>query len=283
MHLLDKKVVAAICLCCSTSLVAQWDTVVYRVKGWPDGALILGTAAVTAAGALTMNAREPLSEEFVLGLYPSHVNFLDRVVFEFDFSDRAAARHNSDIVLGATVLAPLLLPVDRKVRERWQPILALYAEAMLLNTSIQSWTAIVANRYRPAAYVHSLPMDERVDPVNHNSFFSGHTSATATASFFMARVLADLHPEWGSERWLLYAGACVPPMLTGWFRMQAAKHFPTDVLAGLCFGAGVGMLVPSTHLSMKEARLGLLPFLSPQGCGLSANLTWSAPRSPSRW
>ena len=114
----------------------------------------------------------------------------------------------------------------------------------------------------------------QVRPANHNSFFSGHTSSTATSTFFMARILDDLHPELGTKRWLLYAGAAVPPALAGWYRIRAGKHFPSDVVAGFAFGAAVGVLVPELHRRTKGHDLSFLPWFSPQGLGCSASMRW---------
>ena len=112
------------------------------------------------------------------------------------------------------------------MREEWKPLITLYVEAMLANTAVQSWTACSAGRYRPITYMSEASFDLRTDARNHNSFFSGHTSTTATATFFMAKVLDDLHPELGGKRWLLYGAAAVPPAIAGYYRVEAGKHFP---------------------------------------------------------
>ncbi len=274
MHVLSRLFFFHVLCLMTLSSLAQWDTTQYRLRLWTDVPILLGTAAATTASSLAIGRQERLNERLVLSLQQSDVNALDRRVFGVDFNESGEARHRSDVMLGASVLAPLLLPLDRKVRAHWQPYLLLYAEGMLINTSVQSWTAIGAGRYRPIAYMSQATPDQRTAAVNHNSFFSGHTSATATATFFMARVLDGVHPELGKKRWLLYAGALVPPALTGWWRMRAGKHFPTDVVTGLAFGSAVGILVPMLHRTGKDARWSFLPFLMRQGCGLAMSVTW---------
>src|SRR5207249_2275303 len=78
---------------------------------------------------------------------------------------------------------------------------------------------------------------------NNLSFYSGHTSATATMAAAGGTIatlrgyrLAPL--VWGT-------GAALSAF-TGYLRIAADKHYLTDVLAGAAIGAAVGILVPLT-------------------------------------
>jgi hypothetical protein len=250
------------------------DSSTFVLHTWVDGPLVLGTAAAAFGGALVMRQQEPLSTELVYSLDRSSVPAFDRRSFHIDLDEQLEARYSSDIVLGTSMIAPFLLALDKRVRREWGPLITLYSETMLINSSVQTWTAIGVGRYRPIAYLPEASLSQRTDPANHNSFFSGHTSSTATATFFMARIMDDLHPELGGKRWLLYAGAAVPPALAGWYRIRAGKHFPSDVVTGFVFGAAVGMLVPELHRRTHAHGLSFLPWLSPQGIGCSASMQW---------
>ena len=102
-----------------------------------------------------------------------------------------------------------------------------------------------------------------------DSFFSGHTSTTAAASFFMAKVYTDLHPETEGKKWLFYVAALAPPAVVGYFRYKALKHFPTDVLTGIAVGAASGVLIPHLHKKKegKNKNLTVIPY-----AGISSGL-----------
>lgn len=118
-------------------------------------------------------------------------------------------------------------------------------------------------------------MEQRLDHRNSNSFYSGHTANTAMASFFMAMVYADMHPELGSKRWWLCGAAVVPPALAGYYRVQAGKHFPSDVLIGAAMGAAKGILVPELHRrKLCAERFSLLPLTAPDMLGLGLAMRW---------
>jgi len=95
-----------------------------------------------------------------------------------------------------------------------------------------------------------------------DSFFSGHVSLTASATFFMAKVFSDYHPQLGAKKWLLYTAALVPPALVGYGRYRGLMHFPSDILLGFTIGATVGILVPHLHKTAKEenSSLSVIPF-----------------------
>jgi membrane-associated phospholipid phosphatase len=110
-------------------------------------------------------------------------------------------------------------------------------------------------------------MGTRVGSTSIKSFFSGHTSQTAAASFFFAKVITDYHPT--LKRGLkigLWAFAITIPALNGTLRVLAGKHFPTDVMTGYVAGAATGWLVPQLHRTRtsKEQKqklsMGVLPY-----------------------
>lgn len=250
------------------------DTSVYRIRPWVDVPVILGSAGLVLGGAQVQAAQAPLDGSYVLSLDPGSINGFDRWATEIDVAERGAARGRSDVLLWSSACAPLALLFDREVREEWDHVFTLYAEAMLATSALQSWTVIAAERVRPIAYIPEAPMSDRSEAKNRLSFFSGHASSTACASFFMARVLDDMHPEFGGWRWLLYSAALMPPVFTGYYRIQAGKHFPTDALVGLVVGGATGVLVPAWHKRHRHSGLSVLPTTVPGGVGLHMALQW---------
>jgi membrane-associated phospholipid phosphatase len=116
-------------------------------------------------------------------------------------------------------------------------------------------------------------LNEKMDSGNANSFFSGHTSTTAAASFFMAKVISDYHPELGAKKWFLFAAALIPPTFVGYHRYRGFKHFPTDIAVGTAIGAAVGILTPHFHKKRSTYNISVVP-LTGQYKGVAMKITF---------
>ena len=171
-------------------------------------------------------------------------------------------------------LLPALLMLDREIRQDWAPVLLLYLQSEAIVGNLFSWGAAVhIDRIRPLVYNPEVSYEDKTFKRNKNSFYSGHTSTSATASFFVAKVYCDYHPELGNKKFYIYGLALIPPVFTGYFRYKGMKHFPTDVLTGLMVGAATGILVPHLHKHRKHENLTFVPFTG-QYSGISLNLTF---------
>lgn len=253
---------------------AQENSGVYRLDLWRDGAVIVGTGALTFMCKTETARQTALDEESVMALSTGSVAPFDRFALRLNMNQRQDALDRSDVLMRLSIVAPVLLGLDKRVREEWKPVMAMYIESMLVNCSVQGWTANSTGRYRPIAYVPEAGQELRTDAANRNSFFSGHTSTVATSSFFMAKVINDLHPELGGKRWLLYSAATVPTLLTGYYRVRAAKHFPSDVLVGAGFGALVGVLIPELHKRRLPGGLSVVPYANEEAVGMMMGVKW---------
>lgn len=80
---------------------------------------------------------------------------------------------------------------------------------------------------------------------NHlgHSARGGMPSTHATVLAFLAGCTAPLVVV---APWLWWLGPVA--IATGWARIQAGAHFPSDVLVGLGLGYGLGLLIPVTAL-----------------------------------
>jgi membrane-associated phospholipid phosphatase len=149
---------------------------------------------------------------------------------------------------------------DKKIRQDWADILLLFVETQAIVGNLYSWGCVVyVDRIRPLVYNPDVPWEERTGVRTQNAYYSGHTSTSASASFFAAKVYCDYHPELGSKKYLIYSLALVPPVVTGFFRYKGMKHFPTDVLTGLVVGSAAGILIPHFH-KRTPANLSIAPF-----------------------
>lgn len=254
--------------------MAQRDSSVYRVRPWMDAALCVGGFAATFIGLRLQDDRLPLSEDLVLALDESRVPAFDRAALRVDPTGQDRALGSSDLVLNISAGAPLLLGLDRRVRREWLAIATLYVESALITGGVQTLSTSAFPRYRPIAYIPTATLGQRTDQRNVNSFYSGHTANTAVATFFMAKVIDDLHPELGGKRWLVYGAALVPPALVGYYRIQGGKHFPSDVIVGALMGGAAGYLIPHLHRRTRTERLSVVPLVSPDVLGAHVAYRW---------
>ena len=89
---------------------------------------------------------------------------------------------------------------------------------------------------------------ERPDGSDNQSFPSGHTSlATATASMAADNLSYADAPDWvlATSRIGFYGLAAG----TGWARVEAEKHYPSDVLAGYAIGAFLARFMSEAFLT----------------------------------
>ncbi|MEM1215069.1 MAG: phosphatase PAP2 family protein [Bacteroidota bacterium] len=165
----------------------------------------------------------------------------------------------SDATLLSSAALPGLLLLHRKSRNNAGKIGLLYFEAMLINYGLTDLVKTTALRPRPFLRATDLPGDT---PVDHNglaSYFSGHTSGSATACFFFAQVFQDYYPD-SPWRYGVWATAATLPAVTGYLRIRAGKHYLSDVVSGYLVGGAIGMLIPILHKKpITERRLNVSP------------------------
>jgi membrane-associated phospholipid phosphatase len=63
---------------------------------------------------------------------------------------------------------------------------------------------------------------------------------------FTGEVYARLNPDDPGRHWVR-GGSLALAAVTGWLRVRAGRHYPTDVLAGAALGSLIGWLVPRLH------------------------------------
>lgn len=129
----------------------------------------------------------------------------------------------------------------------WQRVM-LYAETIMIVGAVTEGTKWVVRRPRPYTYTKRLGI-----PDDDLSFFSGHTSNTAAATFTLARTLDLTHHLGTAGRILVYGGATVLTAVVGVLRVVSGKHFPSDVIVGALVGGAIGWLVPELHFSRRFA------------------------------
>ncbi|UYZ58825.1 phosphatase PAP2 family protein [Hymenobacter latericus] len=224
----------------------------YQTRLAVDGPVI-GALLVTTGVAFNQGRQdEGLTDEEVAALRRDDVNRFDR--FAAGNYDPTAKRI-SDYPFYASFAAPLVLALaDGDVRSKAGQVGVLYLETLSVTGALFTVATAAVPRSRPLAYSTNpeLTISQRGNNNSTNSFFAGHTAATATNTFFVAKVFHDFHPE-SAARPYVWAAAAAVPAAVGYLRLKAGKHFLSDNLVGYAVGAASGILVPQLH---KKNRNG---------------------------
>ncbi|MGX5820169.1 phosphatase PAP2 family protein [Chitinophaga lutea] len=237
--------------------------------------LPVGVAAlcISPFGFQALDRTSMFDKEDALALNPADINAFDRPGAFTDPAKFTISQHRSDLFLNISVLSPLVLALDKRVRKDWLDLISMYLVAHTFDNAVYFAAAFPIRRARPYIYNPEVPLDAKVGIAKSNSFFSGHVSFAATSTFFLAKVYTDYHGIKGWKRVGLFAAAAVPPSLVGVYRMRAGKHFRTDVLTGLLVGGASGILVPELHRNLrKHKQLSLSPYYSGEGSGVAVTI-----------
>lgn len=234
----------------------------YALNGKQEAILLASGGALSLTTHRLENDLEGLSRDRIFRLKRNDVWFLDR----------GATRQKSDVfrtlsddLLRGAILLPGTLLLGRAARRKPLVLGVMLAETMLLNDGLTKATKILVKRSRPLTYNLAVDNGAKLGEDARQSFVSGHTSNTAALTFFTAKVFHDLYPE-SPWRPVVWAGAATLPLLTGYARYRAGKHFPTDIAAGYALGAALGILVPQLHKTAPAT--GWRPEATENGVGL---------------
>ena len=240
---------------------------IYKLKPAIDIPLTAVGTGLSLLGFSQIYSKDASSEEEILALRKSDINSFDRWAAD-EYSEKASDQ--SDMFFYGSMPLPLLLLLDKDIRQDALKIGFLYIEALSITGVFYTGSNYFVNRYRPLAYNPNVPMDERRSGGSTNSFIGGHPALVATSVFFMAKVYADYHPE-SKFKWVLYTAASAATFATAYLRLKGGKHFPSDLITGVTIGTLSGILVPQFHKNklIKNDRVKLAPFHNGSSSGLS--------------
>ncbi len=216
---------------------------VYRLS-WKTDAPVVAVGIATNIPPLFLKKNKPvLSEETINNLDRNSIWKVDRFATK-NWNTKIAVA--SDVLMLTSMALPALLLINKPVRNKAGRVTLIYAETLVLNAGLTNLTKELFKRKRPYNYNPDAPLHKKQERDATSSFFSGHTSFTASSTFFFAKVYADTNPasKWKPAVW---TGAATLPLITAICRVAAGKHFPTDVLVGYLMGAATGILVPHFH------------------------------------
>jgi len=246
---------------------------VYKLKLGVDIPIIaVGTGWSVFAFTKIYQKPRP-TEEQINNLKTSDINSFDR----WAVTPYSQNMHNMSQYpfLGSIPLPLLFFLTSKETRNDFWKLTFLYWETMSVTGLTGTMATYNVDRYRPYTYSTETPMETRTGHVAKNSFYAGHVQVVATPTFFVATVFADYHPD-SKLKWLVYGGAAVATLTTGYFRLAGGFHFPTDILLGTATGVLAGIMVPHSHRIKpgKNSGMSLLPFSSGDINGLTFTYKW---------
>jgi membrane-associated phospholipid phosphatase len=211
---------------------------------WEKDRFIAGGGLLALAVGLAVGSEvAPLTEEEINQLSRDDVNAFDRPA-TYNYSKTANTA--GDIAVWTCLSLPATLFFSEPIRDDAGTIALMYAETMLLSNGISQIFKGTVQRIRPFVYHPDAPLEEKTEPDARKSFYSSHAANAFASTVFFATVFGDYFP---SSKWKPYVwgGSLLAAATTGYLRIEAGKHFPTDVLVGAGVGAAAGLLIPRWH------------------------------------
>jgi len=223
--------------------------------------LAVGAGLLTTGFVLQYtNKTQPFTEAELNNLTRNDINAFDRPA-TYNYSPQAAA--TSDIIRLGILILPIVFLSTHHTRSDIGSLLVMGLEVGAITYGLTLGVKNIVNRTRPYVYNPDVPVGERTNSISRRSFFSGHTSFTASFSFFTAKVLNDYHPNMKTGlKIVIWSTAAIIPAVTAYLRVESGKHFPTDVIAGYVIGAFTGWIVPQLHKkNRKNSNYSLFPVM----------------------
>ncbi len=221
---------------------------VYKISWAADAPITGGSMGLSVWGLHLIQNKDSLTQAQLLALNKSNIPGFDRGNAGF-YSDKDNKASYIPFFTGfATPVVVLLL--NKNERDQAGKILVMYTEALSITAALYTMSAGNIVRHRPLVYGDNTPMHTRTSKNSQRSFYAGHTAATATGSFFAAKVFSDLNPD-SKFKPYMWAIAAVLPAVTGYYRYESGEHFLSDNILGYVLGAASGILVPQFHKTHK--------------------------------
>ena len=227
----------------------------YKTSWAVDGTYLGVSIGLNALGFKLIQDKEALSLEEMNDLSKEDVPRIDRFIAG-NYSE-AADKLSYYPFYGSFAVPVVMMLSDSKLRPHAGQISVMFVESMATTGALFTITAGLVDRPRPLTYNTSVPEELRREGGAQRAFFAGHTAATASATFFAAKIYNDFYPDSALRPYVWTAAAAVPAWVA-YLRSKAGKHFLTDNIVGYAIGAASGILVPEFH-KKEDANFRMSP------------------------
>lgn len=256
----------------ANGLFAQDRAFPYEFKKRDFLLLPLGLGMTMLGSSLCDNYKSITMEEIRL-LDRDDVNGFDRGA-TYNWSPQWADRSDRyrDILAYSSIFLLTVPPLFHAKLSETATVATMFLESCLFLTGFTYLTKATVGRRRPYVYNTGLSVEERYAMGGNDayfSFFSGHAAAAFTAATFLSKVMTDIH---GDSVWtkLLWGTSMTVAAMTGYARVKAGKHYPTDIIASAVVGFAIGYTIPTLHKKKKSDRVSLV--ISPDRIGICFKL-----------
>lgn len=213
----------------------------FELKTGREAAIIGVGAAMGIMALVIMSNTGALTDEEISLLKPENVSSFDRIAIGTFGEDKLG-----DALLYGSYILPLTFLTYDESRENFGTLALMYGEVILLNAGLNGIVKSLTARSRPYVYDPNSIIEKKYEADARYSFYSGHTSMTASNSFFTAKVFSEYLTS-STTKTLIWVAAALIPAVTGFSRVNTHNHFPTDVIVGYIVGAAIGYLIPELH------------------------------------
>lgn len=209
--------------------------------------LLVSAAALTGlAVVLDRPGKTPVRVSTLRNPSAAANNPLDRLAWKVPNS---AAANLADAGLYGGPTLPLLLAFHPRARPHYPAILLAWLENTWLTFALTSVIKNIANRPRPYVLHPSFDEERQLLRNDRAAFLSGHAAMAAAGSGLFAQLAEKIAPNAATEAWLIAGGYTG---FTAYLRVRAAKHWPTDAIAGIILGLSVATAV----FALNEEYIG---------------------------
>lgn len=238
----------------------------YKTSFKKDAPVIGLGVGLSVLGLKLIQNKDDLTDAELATKTRDKVPFFDRSSAGF-YDDKI--NDDSYIPFHASFAMPLvMLLINKNERRNASNILVMYVESLSITSALFTLTAGSIHRPRPLVYGTIASKEERKKANNQRSFFAGHTAASATGTFFAAKVFHDLNPD-SKLKPLVWGIAAVIPAVVGYMRYKSGYHFLSDNILGYVLGAASGILIPEWHKSGGHKNVSFIPQIGKDYKGLS--------------
>ena len=221
----------------------------YELNWVKDGTWVGAGLALNGLGFKLIQDMKPLSQDQFEKLSKDDVPGIDRWLAG-QYSDKADNVSYYPFY-GSFAVPVVMMIAGKKYRSNAGQISVMFVESMATTGALYTISAATVKRSRPLAYNEDLPFEKRSEAGSRRAFFAGHTAATASATFFAAKIYNDFNPD-STLRPYVWTAAALVPAWVGYLRSKAGKHFLTDNIVGYGIGALSGILIPELHKKKNE-------------------------------